>query len=79
MEWDVYKLNVKNPEIVYINAILHRYKIKSFKGINFRSIAFLLLLREIFVEGLNFMYFIIKNKKNIPKENELFSKQNVKM
>ena len=40
-----------------MNAILHRYKIKYFKGTNLRGIEFLVLLREIFVQVSIFMYF----------------------
>ena len=40
-----------------INAMLHRYKIKYFKGTSFCGIDFLVLLREIFVQVLIFMYF----------------------
>ena len=39
-----------------INAILHRYKIKHFEGINFRGIDLLVLLKEIFVQVLIIMY-----------------------
>ena len=43
-----------------INAILHRYKIKYFKGTNFHGINFLVLLREICEQVLIFMYFTPK-------------------
>ena len=43
-----------------INAILHRYYIKYFKETNFHGIDFLVLLREIFVQVLIFMYFTPK-------------------
>ena len=43
-----------------INAILHRYKMKYFKGTSFHGIDFLVLLREIFEQVLIFMYFIPK-------------------
>ena len=39
---------------------IHPYKRKNFKGTNFRGIDFLVLLREIFVQVLIFMYFTQK-------------------
>ena len=50
----------KIQKFYIINAILHRNKIKYFKGTNFRGIDFLVLLREIFVQVLIFMYFTPK-------------------
>ena len=38
-------------------TILHRHKIKYFKGTNLRGIDFLILLMEIFVQVLILMYF----------------------
>ena len=43
-----------------INAILHQFKLKYFKGTNFHGIDFLVLLREIFVQVLIFMDFTQK-------------------
>ena len=40
--------------------MLHRCKIKYFKGTYFRGIDFLVLLKEIFVPVLIFMYFTPK-------------------
>ena len=39
------------------NAMLHRYKIKHFKGTNFHGIDFLLLLGDVFAQVLIFIYF----------------------
>ena len=50
----------KIQKLCIINAILHRYKIKYFKGTNFRGIEFQVLLREIFAQVLNVMYFTPK-------------------
>ena len=56
------KINkINNIQKFYIiNAILHRSKIKYFKGTNFRGIDFLVFLREMFVQVLIFMYFTPK-------------------
>ena len=43
-----------------VTAILHRYKIKHFKGTKFRAIDFLVLLKDIFVQVLIFMDFTTK-------------------
>ena len=56
---EINKIN-KIQKLCVINAILHQYKIKYFKGTNFRGIDFLVLLREIFVQVLIFMYFTPK-------------------
>ena len=50
------KIN-KIQKLWIINAIQYWYKIKYFKGTNLRGIDFLVLLGEIFVQVLSFMYF----------------------
>ena len=50
------KIN-KIQKLRIINTILHRYKIKYFKGTNLCGIDFLVLLMEMFVQVLIFMYF----------------------
>ena len=53
------KIN-KIQKLCIVNAMLHRYKIKYFKGTNICGIDFLVSLMEIFVRVLIFTYFTPK-------------------
>ena len=57
--WKNNEIN-KIQKLCVINAILNQYKIKYFKGTNFRGIDFLVWPSEIFVQILIFMYFTPK-------------------